>query len=269
MKDALGDRMKDYESREAGRKFIPLMPVVARLDGRAFHSFCKGMDRPYDPDFLGAMDETAKYLVAETRALMSYVQSDEITLLWYSEDYRSQIFFDGKIQKMVSILASMASVFFGSEIAKAYPEKAHHFPVFDCRVWQVPNKTEAVNTFIWREKDAIRNSIQSLAQSLYSPAELHGKSTAEQKGMAFYKGTNWDGLPERIRKGAFFWRRKKLRKFSSEELDRLPARHAARTDPDLMVERYGIEELKTHPLPLVENREAVFFEGADPEIKEG
>ena len=261
---SFSNRMKDYESREAGRRFIPLMPVIARLDGRAFHSFCKGMDKPFDFGFIRAMDDTARFMLEETRALMAYVQSDEITLLWHSEEYKSQIFFDGRIQKMASILAALASVKFSREICDVFPDRSARMPVFDCRVWQVPNKTEAVNVFVWCEKDAIRNSIQAMAQSMYSSSELHGKGTAEQKKMVFIGGVDWDALSERVKKGAFYWRRKKLRKFSSDEIDKLPPKHAVRTNPDLMIERFGIESLEMPPLPMVVNRNDVFFDGADP-----
>ncbi|KKL92895.1 hypothetical protein LCGC14_1880070, partial [marine sediment metagenome] len=108
MSDNFGDRMKMYEKAESGRRFMPLLPVYARLDGRSFSRFTKGFNRPYDKRMSEAMIDTTKYLVEETNALIGYSQSDEISLVWYSDSIDSQIFFDGKIQKMVSVLAALA-----------------------------------------------------------------------------------------------------------------------------------------------------------------
>jgi tRNA(His) 5'-end guanylyltransferase len=101
VKDELGDRMKMYEGAEAQRRLMPLLPVIARLDGRSFHSFTRGMDRPFDATFSSCMIDTAKALVQESGACMGYVQSDEVTLAWHSEDMRSQIYFDGRVAKML------------------------------------------------------------------------------------------------------------------------------------------------------------------------
>jgi len=102
MSDSLGDRMKLYESAEASRRFMPLLPVLARIDGRCFSSFTKGMERPYDSVMTDMMIATTAALVSETNACMGYTQSDEITLAWHSTDLKSQIFFDGRIMKMTS-----------------------------------------------------------------------------------------------------------------------------------------------------------------------
>lgn len=98
-KDLFGDRMKMYEGIEAGRSFIPLMPVCIRLDGKAFHNWTKGLERPFDESFRSIMVETTKYLVDETCAVMGYTQSDEISLILYSNKIESQIYFDGNIDE--------------------------------------------------------------------------------------------------------------------------------------------------------------------------
>src|SRR5271165_4006783 len=116
MKDALGDRMKALEGLEAGRMCLPQVPVLARLDGRCFSNFTRDMQRPYDTNMTIAMQNTTKYLVTETNACCGYSQSDEITLVWYEPDSRSEIFFNGCIQKMTSVLAALATVFFNDEI---------------------------------------------------------------------------------------------------------------------------------------------------------
>jgi len=165
MKDmTIGDRMKLLEGEEAKRKFMPVLPICVRLDGKSFHSFCKGLKRPFDKRLSELMVDTTKFLVEESNALVGYTQSDEITLIIYSEDYKSQVYFDGRIQKIVSVLSSAATAFFNSKLSEYLPEKANLLPKFDCRAWQVPNKVEAVNVLVWREQDAIKNSISMAAQ---------------------------------------------------------------------------------------------------------
>src|SRR5581483_6760715 len=118
MKPALGldERMKYYEDLEAGRRLLPQVPACARIDGRNFHTFTRGLARPYDERLCRLMAETCRFLVQETNANIGYTQSDEISLVWYSEDPKSQIYFDGRTHKMVSHLAAGASVHFASRL---------------------------------------------------------------------------------------------------------------------------------------------------------
>ena len=104
--DDFGDRMKLYEGAESSRRLMPLLPIMARLDGRSFHSFCRGLNRPFDERFKSLMVSVTKFLVEETNAVVGYRQSDESSLCWYSDNIKSQVFFDGRIQKMCSILAA-------------------------------------------------------------------------------------------------------------------------------------------------------------------
>ena len=112
MQDDLGDRMKVYEAAETGRRFTPLLPVYARIDGRCFSTFTDGLDRPFDDRLSRAMVETVKYLVGETYARIGYTQSDEISLVWQQARYDSEMLFGGKVQKLVSVLAAMATAKF-------------------------------------------------------------------------------------------------------------------------------------------------------------
>src|SRR5579859_3955752 len=158
MNDDLGDRMKRYESAEAGRRLMPLVPALARLDGRAFHSFVRGLERPYDRRLSDLMIDTATFLVRETNAVVGYTQSDEITLAWVAEEFEARIFFDGRVQKMASVLAALCTAHFNRRLPACLPpEYADRLPVFDCRVWSVPTLEEAANTFVWRERDATMN----------------------------------------------------------------------------------------------------------------
>ena len=152
--DDFGDRMKLYEQAEAGRRTLPLLPVCARIDGRSFSSWTRGLARPFDPGLSRAMVETTKTLVEETKARIGYTQSDEISLVFKADRFESELFFDGKIQKLVSVLASLATAHFNALVPELIPTKTGKLAVFDARVWTVPNDEEAANVLLWREKDA-------------------------------------------------------------------------------------------------------------------
>ena len=262
---SFGDRMKLYEGQEAGRRFIPLLPIIARLDGKAFHTFCRGLKRPYDERLSKLMVDVTKYLVAGTNALMGYTQSDEITLVWHTTDIKSEVFFDGRIQKMTSILAAMATAYFNRHLEEVLPEKSKAFPLFDCRIWQVPNQVEGANTVLWREQDATRNSIQMSGQAVFSHTSLQGKGCDEIQERLFHeKGINWNDYPPFFKRGTFVQKRRLLKPFSAEEIECLPAKHAARTYPDLLVERWELREVEMPPFGQVSNRVGVIFNGEEP-----
>lgn len=264
--DNLGERMKSYERVEAGRRFLPLLPICARIDGRSFSKFTKGLERPYDKHFTDLMCATTTYLVEETQANIGYTQSDEISLVWYSSEHKSQIFFDGRIQKMTSTLAAMTTVYFYKHLARYLPQKAEQLPVFDCRVWQVPTLEEAANTFLWRELDATKNSICMAARHYYSHQEVHGKTGEEMQEMLWQKGVNWNDYPAFFKRGTFIQKRSVFRQFTTEEIGMLPPKHAARNTPELTVERAETQRIEMPPFSKVVNRVAVIFEGASPEI---
>lgn len=267
MSDDLGDRMKLYEGIEAGRRLMPLLPILARIDGRAFHSFTRGMARPYAPGFSKAMIETTACLVRLTNACMGYTQSDEITLAWHSTNIKSQVWFDGRIHKMVSQLAAHATLIFNGEIGRTMPVYADRDPTFDARVWNVPNRTEGANVFLWREWDATKNSISMAADAFYSHAELHGKNGGQKLDMLMAKGVNWNDYPPFFKRGTYVQRRATSKPFTAAELDSLPPKHEARTNPELVVERSEVRVIELPPLASLGNREAVIFDGAEPQIK--
>lgn len=265
MSDSLGDRMKLYEGMEAGRRLMPLLPVLARIDGRAFHSFTRGMRRPYDDDLSDAMADTTKALVRETGACMGYTQSDEITLAWHASNSKSQIWFDGRVAKMTSQLAAQATlIFYRLVVRRMDPKYAERLPTFDARVWNVPNRTEGANVFLWREWDATKNSVTMAAFAYYSHKALLGKNSPQKHDMLHAKGVNWNDYPAFFKRGTYVQRRLTREPFTAEELDLLPPKHAARTNPALVVERSECSILQMPPLGTVVNREAVIFEGAEP-----
>lgn len=264
LKDSLGDRMKDYENQTCGIKMIPRIPVIARLDGKGFSKFTKGLKRPFDERLSKLMIETTKYLVKETNANCGYTQSDEITLVWFTDKNDSSIYFNGRYFKMVSDLAGMCSVYFNRELSKFLPEKSDKMPRFDARVWNVPTLDEAVNTFLWREKDATKNSITMAASEYYSHGFLHGKSGSEKQELLFQKGVNWNDYPAFFKRGTYVQRKRVLTIFSTNELEKLPLKHNARKDPNFVVERWIIDEVKLPPISTIENKVDVIIFGKDP-----
>ena len=138
-KDSLGDRMKKYEG--AYRISLPeRMPVILRIDGKAFHTYTKGCKQPYDQSLVDVMDETAKYLCKNIMgARVAYVQSDEISILLNNyHDLNTQSWFDNTLQKMVSVSAGMASGVFTSLSPKIFG--AVKLATFDSRAFIVPKE---------------------------------------------------------------------------------------------------------------------------------
>lgn len=261
MNDALGDRMKMYEKAFYPEILMPQTPAFARIDGKNFHNFTKNLKKPYDVGFNKSMIELTKVLVEDCQANIGYRQSDEITLSWYMKDFKSQIpFFNGKIQKMVSVLASMATAYFADIMEEQLPEKADQFAFFDCRVWSVPNLTEAANVFLWREQDATRNSIQMAARSVYSHKECNNKDVSELQEMLFKKGINWNDYPEYFKRGTYI---------SNFQVFKISEREQKNPDNlwPVMQTRRQLKELQLPILSTIENRSEVLYLGAEPVLK--
>lgn len=230
-KDSLGDRMKSYEG--ISRIYLTKrMPVIIRIDGKAFHSFTKGFQRPFDEILIKAMQETAKYLCKNIMGCkIAYTQSDEISLLL--EDYErveTQPWFENNLQKIVSVSASMATMAFNRAFADAVNERYSYYTsinadewtgsieefdklfdnyfakigtaMFDSRVFILP-KEEVCNYFIWRQQDASRNSIQMVAQSLFSHKQLQNKNCDQLQEMMFQEhNINWNDYATVYKRGS-------------------------------------------------------------------
>jgi tRNA(His) guanylyltransferase len=199
-KDNLGTRMKSYEN--AYRISLPIrMPVIIRIDGKAFHSYTKGCKKPVDKNLIDCMDQTAAYLCKNIQGCqIAYVQSDEISLLLKNySTIDTQSWFDNTLQKMVSVSAGMASAVFTSLSPKIFGGTAK-LAMFDSRAFIIP-KEEVCNYFIWRQQDATRNSVQMLARSLYSHKACTDKNNSELQEMCFQKGINWNNCPTSQKRG--------------------------------------------------------------------
>ena len=262
-KDGLGDRCKAFELAEAGRRAMRGLPLLARLDGRAFHTFTRDLKRPYEHGMSVAMIETTRYLVQEMTALVGYTQSDEITLAWFeSSQSASDYAFDGRFQKLASVLAGMASTKFYQLVLEHLPGKAKATPHFDCRVWQVPTLADAADVFVWREDDATKNSITMAAGAYYSDAELDGKSSGVKQEMLWQKGVNWNDFPSFFKRGSYLQRRSFQRTLTADERARIPEAH--RPPLGATFQRAQVVELDLPPVRKIANLSAVLFERADP-----
>lgn len=193
--------MKNYESVPKTR-LMPKMPVMLRLDGKAFHTFTRSCKRPYDPAFHSCMWKAAIALCQQIDGCrLAYVQSDEITLLltdWSS--VHTQAWFGYEVQKLCSVSAGICSVAFYAAWLKLGLE-TKRLPSFDARCWNLP-VSEVTNAFIWRQQDASRNSCSMLAQAYFSPKQLHGVSMTGQQEMLMSKhDINWNDCPTAMKRG--------------------------------------------------------------------
>jgi tRNA(His) 5'-end guanylyltransferase len=235
MKDELGDRMKDFYEDRTRYKLARRTNTIIRIDGKAFHTYTKGLERPFDLGLMEDMNKTTEYLCQNIQgAKFGYVQSDEISILITDyDDISTHAWFDGNLQKMSSIAASLATAKFNQlrmaracfddvikEDAPIYKDDIEDFKLamFDARVFQIPYREEVFNYFIRRQQDASRNSISSVAQANFSSKELNGKKTSDMQDMLMLeKGINWNDFSPREKRGALI--RKVERHFVRKDID--------------------------------------------------
>lgn len=200
---ALGDRMKaNYEDRSR-HMLIRRVPVIVRVDGRAFHSLTRNMDRPFDQRIVDAMVGAARIVAGDAQGCkLAYVQSDEASFLLTDFDrLTTEAWFDYSKSKVESIAASLMSVAFTDLLG--LPGKTG---IFDARAFNVP-ESEVANYFLWRALDWRRNSVAMYCGAFHSHREMHGKGHADQHEMLHEKGKNWTtDLSAQLRNGTFLVR---------------------------------------------------------------
>lgn len=233
----------NYENRSK-TYLVRRMPVIIRLDGKAFHTFTRGFEKPFDDVMMQTMQQTTLKLCQEIQGcVFGYTQSDEITLVLVDyNDINTDAWFDYSVQKMCSVASSMCTLYFNkifAEIASAkiesfkfelgcvkdeedesgvYRDNLKHYiktyekaidkgAMFDARVFNIPVE-EVTNCILWRQQDATRNSISSLSQSKFSAKELHGKSSSQMQDMLMEKyGINWNNLTIPEKRGTAVYKR--------------------------------------------------------------
>lgn len=266
--ETLGDWCKWLEKNFSPEIMIPTLPVIIRLDGNNFSNWTKGLKKPFDSELNTLMTETTKHLVKQTNAVIGYTQSDEITLILYSDNKKTLVYNDGKKQKILSKLTSACTLFFNEKRKELLP--AHNKPaVFDCRIYQVPSLEDAVAQLLWRENDAIKNSISMLAQSVFSHNELKKVNTDQMREMLLSKNISWQALEIRFKRGVYVRRQQTEKFLSVEEILALPEKHHLRQNPSLQllpIKRSVIEVLDLPRLQTIKNKAGVIFGGEDPII---
>lgn len=232
--DALGTRMKTYEAVPQN-KLMRRMPVAIRIDGKAFHTFTRGMRKPFDDVLIKSMQDTMKYLCKNIQGcVLGYTQSDEITLILVDyKELNTSAWFDNEVQKICSVSASMATMAFNRAFAdnvnrwgretfedwdeggtnkevdkdlmklnQVYQKAIEKGALFDSRCFNIP-KEEVTNLVYWRQLDATRNSIQMVAQANFSHNELQGLScNLLQNKLLTERDINWNNLPTTYKRGS-------------------------------------------------------------------
>lgn len=236
-RDNLGTRMKTFYEGIPKTRLMRRCPVAIRIDGKAFHTFTRGFNKPFDEVLIEAMQETMRYLCENIQGcVLGYTQSDEITLILV--DYKklnSSAWFDYEVQKMCSIAASMATMAFNNFFKEGITKENSAFTdewsdngdfnpkykdeelnklwithkrasekgaMFDARCFNIP-KEEVTNLIYWRQLDASRNSIQMVGQANFSHKELQNKSCNQIQDMLIeQKGINWNNLPIYQKRGS-------------------------------------------------------------------
>jgi tRNA(His) 5'-end guanylyltransferase len=192
----LGNRMKGYE--QVTRQVLPPRTyTLIRVDIRAAHTLLKGAARPFDYTFMADMDIVAETLCKEiSGAVLAFTQSDEISILL--TDFRSSFtmpWFDGVTAKMISISAALAT----ATLNRRRPDQ---LALFDSRVWTIPDPVEVANYFIWRQRDAVRNSISMAAQAQFPHQRLMGLNGNQMQELLFtVHGINWSNYPVGAKRG--------------------------------------------------------------------
>jgi tRNA(His) guanylyltransferase len=201
-KDSLGDRMKEnYEAVYSNIRLPKRMPVILRIDGKAFHTLTRECKKPFDESLISLMNDTATYLCENIQgSQIAYVQSDEISILLHNyKKFTSQAWFDNELQKMVSISSGLASSFFTMNSGRVFPPHGR-LATFDSRAFVLP-ETEVNNYFLWRQQDATRNSVQMLARSLFSHKQCDHKNLIQLQEMIIEKGQDWKKISTAFQRG--------------------------------------------------------------------
>lgn len=249
-KDSLGDRMKENYEGRFKFKLMRRTPVIIRIDGRAFHTWTRGFNKPFDKVLSNAMDKTMKQLCENIQGcVFGYTQSDEVTLVL--NDYKkleSSAWFDNEVQKICSVAASMATMYFNRnfsdevqsfyswvyfndyDINEKFPKENRYMvsdskkavdligvyqkkvftALFDARCFNIP-ESEVTNCIIWRQQDCSRNSIEMVGRTYFSDKELFKKNCSNIQDMLMEKhNVNWNDFPTRYKRGCACYKMNRL-----------------------------------------------------------
>ena len=267
----LGDRMKTYEAVTTQTCLIEKLPIYARIDMRAGHTFCRGLEKPFDAAYVNAMKLATAYVLEKTGAVVASTQSDEASFCWLDD---TKIPFGTRLFKLQSVLASLfTSAFYKACLGTKLEKKLDKMlPSFDARVINLPNLQEAANMFLWRERDSVKNSITLLALEHFSTKQLDKKNGDDKIAMLKKIGVDyWKTIPEDLRNGAYF-RRELYTKAVDESF--LAKTSKAKWPPQASDGKYYVTRshvVQFYPgmaLDSIANKEDVLFAGAKA-VKKG
>ena len=257
--------MKTYEAVTTETKLIERLPIYARIDMRAGHTWCRGLQKPFDQNYAAAMRGATKYIVEETGAAVGMTQSAEASFVWLDDP---KVPFGTRLFKLQSVLASMFTAAFMRQYINAnmLDMVMKRLPSFDCRVLNMPSLTEAANMITWRSMDSVKNSITLLALEYFSNKQIHGKNGEEKIRMLAEKGVDYYALPEEYRIGAFFRRETYKKTLSSEELAKIPEKQR------ILDENGKMTVVRSHVVPFslgmrldeIANKEGFLLMGETP-----
>lgn len=254
--DTLENRMLYYRGL-TDYKLIPKSYVILMLDGRSFSKFCKKFNKPYDVDFIGMMNETAKHLCKNIEGCkFAYTQSDEISLVLTDFDTPlTESWFGYRLTKVLSIAASIATSKFNQLMVLRALEtpcspndmkdiiKDIKLAEFDCKAWNVPTYNDVFAWFLYRQIDCVRNSKQMLAQTFFSQKELNGLHTDECiKKVKDELNVGWDDFNEGMKYGRFVYKKQVFK--ATEEGTRYCRNEWCAIEAFPLFEEYGKTKFK-------------------------
>lgn len=204
-KSEFSKRMKEFEFKsehilEKDENGFTKNYIIVRLDGHKFSKFTKKFKKPFDDIIVYAMKKTTIDLMKQFKAITGYTQSDEITLFFDKDNF---IDFDGRIEKMISLISSYCSIRFNFYIKENLKDFDVGEAYFDARIIELPTLEDVVNTFIFRMKDCYRNSKNNFARTYLSHKECNKKTSEELVSMAKEKGHDYTDSPEYYKYGIF------------------------------------------------------------------
>jgi len=215
--DPLGNKVKLLEDHTPS-VLPPANWIVIRIDGHCFSTFTRAFEKPCDPHLSEAMIKTSEDLCQEFNAITAYTQSDEITLLIpptniMHEQHLPHIF-NGKKQKLESLMSGFTSVRFNFHLNRMAPECVNNLrkhqamtnfkAYFDARAIALDNTDDVADIFLWRYKfDCYRNGLSALAHSVFGTRKLEHKNTQQKLEMLEEKNIDLGQYPQHLFFGTF------------------------------------------------------------------
>lgn len=228
--------LKEYQ-KVYSQKVDTNLPVIINLDGSNFSKFTNNLKKPFDIRLSNIFDELLKFVVKETGAIIGRTHSDEISVVLLKTHENEQLYYNGKVNKINSKLASKVSVYFNHLIAKHLPFKSNDFPIFDCRTFNLPTNELVIEYFQFRHNDCIRNSIQDLFYHTLGHKKSLNKNSKEKIKILKENNIDYYSYPNRFRFGNYIKKRISTTKLTDIELSTLPVNHNAHKNPNLEFER--------------------------------